>query len=357
MNKKNKLSLHDLTFDELNEFLSSLGVKSFRAKQVWQGLYHQLWQTYADFSTIPKTLREQLEANFTLEPLTINKTITSRDHKTEKSLIQFSDGKTIETVLMKYDTRNTICISTQVGCAMNCDFCATGQMGFFRDLSTSEIVEQVLIYARQLNEKQEKITNIVIMGMGEPFNNYQNTMRAIDILNDQDGFKFGERRITISTVGIIPEINRFAEEHRQVNLAISLHTANNDLRNQLVPINKKYPIEDLIAACKNYLVKTRRRLSFEYALIEGINDSEKDAKDLANLLRGMLAHVNLIPLNSTPDYKYSGSSRDTVDNFKNILDQRHIPCSIRMKRGSEIIAGCGQLVSKSDSTAEQFITE
>ena len=347
MNNNPKPSIHNLTFPELQQHLIQIGSKSSRAKQIWQGLYHQFWETFDDFSTIPVSLREKLAIDFALEPQTIETTQVSQDGKTEKSLLTFRDGKTIETVLMKYDTRNTICISTQVGCAVNCDFCATGQMGFLRNLSTGEIVEQVLFYAKKLQQEDQQLTNIVIMGMGEPFHNYENTIKAIDILNDQEGFKFGERRITISTVGIIPMIERFTEEHRQVNLAISLHAANNSLRSQLIPINKKYPIEPLIEACKQYLDNTRRRLTFEYALIKGINDSEKDARDLSALLHGMLAHVNLIPLNDTPDYKYSGSSRETTDRFKQILDDHHIPCSIRMKRGSEIAAGCGQLASKS----------
>ncbi|MCD4752713.1 MAG: 23S rRNA (adenine(2503)-C(2))-methyltransferase RlmN [Anaerolineaceae bacterium] len=345
-----KPSLHNFTFDEFEQLLHTLNVKSYRLKQLWQGLYHQYWETFEDFSTIPKSLRRILKEKFTFDQLKPINIVTSQDGKTEKTLLELSDGKTIETVLMRYDTRNTICISTQVGCSMNCDFCATGQMGFHRNLSTAEIVKQVLFYAKQLKLTDEHLTNIVIMGMGEPFNNYENTMKAIDILNDSEGFKFSERRITISTVGIIRGIERFGNEHRQVNLAISLHAANDKLRNSLIPINRKYPLQELISACKEYLAKTRRRITFEYALIYGVNDSVNDAQELSRLLKGMLAHVNLMRLNATPGYKYSGSSKEKITLFKEILEQNYIPCSIRMKRGTEIAAGCGQLASKSQNS-------
>lgn len=347
----NKPSLHNFTLDELEQHLHSLNVKPYRVKQLWEGLYHQYWEIFDNFSTIPKTLRLNLKENFSFDKLKPIAVTTSQDEKTEKTLLELSDGKTIETVLMRYDTRNTICISTQVGCSMNCDFCATGQMGFFRNLSTGEIVKQVLFYAKQLKLTKESVTNIVIMGMGEPFINYENTMKAIDILNDSEGFNFSQRRITISTVGLIPSIKRFGDEHRQVNLAISLHAANDKLRNSLIPINRKYPLHELISACKEYLAKTRRRITFEYALINGINDSAKDAQELSRLLKGMLAHVNLLRLNSTTGYKYSGSPKEKITLFKEILEQNHIPCSIRMKRGTEIAAGCGQLASKSQNNS------
>jgi len=346
----NKPDLHNFTFNEFEQHLRNLNVKSYRVKQLWQGLYHQYWETFDDFSTIPKTLRLILQEKFTFDRFIPMEIDTSQDGNTEKTLLKLPDGKTLETVLMRYNTRNTICISTQVGCRMNCDFCATGQMGFHRNLSTAEIVKQVLFYAKQLTLSDEHLTNIVIMGMGEPFNNYENTMKAVDILNDNEGFKFSERRITISTVGLIQGINRFGDEHRQVNLAISLHAANDGLRNLLIPINRKHPLKELISACKDYLIKTRRRITFEYALIDGVNDSAKDAQELSRLLKGMLAHVNLMRLNTTPGYKYSGSSKEKITLFKEILDQNHIPCSIRMKRGTEIAAGCGQLASKSQNS-------
>jgi 23S rRNA (adenine2503-C2)-methyltransferase len=246
---------------------------------------------------------------------------------------------------MKYKKRNTLCLSTQVGCAMNCEFCATGQMGFFRNLTTDEIVQQVIFFSDWLRKEEETLTNVVYMGMGEPFNNYDAVMKSIMILNDHQGFDFGQRRITISTVGLVPQIDQFTKENCQVNLAISLHTTNDELRNQLVPINRRYPINTLIASCRNYAQTTRRRISFEYALMDGINDSVQDAENLARLLHGMLCHVNLIPLNATEGSKFRGTTPEATESFKQVLDQHHIPASIRLRRGLDIAAGCGQLAT------------
>jgi 23S rRNA (adenine2503-C2)-methyltransferase len=255
------------------------------------------------------------------------------------------EGNAIEAVLMTYDVRRTLCISTQAGCAMGCVFCATGQMGFKRNLTSGEIVEQVLYYARLLKSEGEHVTNIVIMGMGEPFHNYQATMDAIDRLNDPQGFRLGERRFTISTVGLIPMIHKFADEKRQINLAISLHAANDDLRTSLLPINRKYPITELIAACRDYVNKTNRRITFEWALIQGINDTENDARALAKLLQGLICHVNVIPLNPTKNFSGKATTHDRALAFQAVLAQAGIPCTIRLRRGIDIAAGCGQLAT------------
>ena len=228
---------------------------------------------------------------------------------------------------------------------MNCSFCATGQMGFKRHLTSGEIVEQVIYYARMLADKDDKVTNVVVMGMGEPFHNYDATIKAIDILNDHDGFNFGERRFTISTVGLVPMIYKFANEKRQINLAISLHTTNNALRSSMIPINQKYPVEELIAACRQYVAQTNRRITFEWALIQGVNDSPQNAKDLADLLHGLLCHVNIIPLNPTHNFEGQASSRTQALLFQAELESHNIPCTIRLRRGIEIAAGCGQLAS------------
>jgi 23S rRNA (adenine2503-C2)-methyltransferase len=229
---------------------------------------------------------------------------------------------------------------------MGCVFCATGQMGFKRHLTSGEIVAQVMYYARKLKEQGEVVTNVVLMGMGEPFHNYENTLKAIDRLNDPKGFNLGARRFTISTVGLVPMIRKFAKEKRQVNLAISLHAANNIQRSALLPVNRKYPIEEVIDACREYVEKTGRRVTFEWALINGENDTPEVAHELANLLKGLLCHVNVIPLNPTKKFAGKATTRERARNFCDILNQAGIPCTIRIRRGIDIQAGCGQLASR-----------
>lgn len=232
---------------------------------------------------------------------------------------------------------------------MGCVFCATGQMGFRRNLSSGEIIEQVLFFARSLAQEKKSVTNIVIMGMGEPFHNYDSVLSAIDRLNDPEGFNLGARRFTISTVGIIPGIERFTQEKRQVNLAISLHAANDKLRSSLLPVNKKYPLSDLLAAGRNYVEQTHRRLTFEWALIQDVNDSPQDAEELADLVSGLLCHVNIIPLNPTKKYSGKTTTHERALTFQAVLQARGIPCTIRLRRGIEINAGCGQLASSANS--------
>jgi 23S rRNA (adenine2503-C2)-methyltransferase len=272
--------------------------------------------------------------------------LDSRDGQTRKTLFKLQDGYLIEAVLMRYDKRRTLCISTQAGCAMGCVFCATGQMGFKRHLTSGEIVAQVMYYARMLNEEKQSVTNIVIMGMGEPFHNYNNTMSAIDRLNNSDGYNFGARRFTISTVGLVPMIKRFSNEKRQVNLAISLHAADDTLRQSMLPVNKRYKIDELLDASREYVEKTGRRITFEWALINGVNDTPEQAHKLAARLKGLLCHVNAIPLNPTEGYDGKAASRERAIKFKEILDQAGIPCTIRVRRGIDIQAGCGQLADK-----------
>jgi 23S rRNA (adenine2503-C2)-methyltransferase len=243
---------------------------------------------------------------------------------------------------MGYRRRTTLCISTQAGCAMGCSFCATGQMGFARQLSAGEIVEQVLLFAAR-----ERISNIVFMGMGEPFHNYEATLEAVDRLNDPEGMAFGARRMTLSTVGLVPQLERFTRERRQVNLAVSLHAATDDLRDRLVPINRKYPLDVLMGACRAYIQLTGRRLTFEWALIRDVNDGEDQALALASRVRGLNCHVNLIPLNPTSGYPGQASPRERAAAFRTVLTSRGIPCTVRVRRGLDIDAGCGQLAAKS----------
>lgn len=338
--------INDFTLQELKELITEMGEPAYRGKQIWQMIYKQLIFDPADFSNLSKELRQKLDERFCFAPLCPEKILKSSDEQTNKLLFCLQDGRMIESVLMRYNERNTICISTQVGCPMNCAFCATGQMGFIRNLSTGEIVGQVLYFAKLLKEEGKKLTNIVVMGMGEPFHNYDAVMKAIDIINDPDGMNFGERRITISTVGLVPRIEQFTAAKRQVNLAVSLHAPSNALRDKIIPANKKYPIDSLLEACKNYTEKTGRRITFEYALIHGLNDNYENAVQLCKRLKGMLCHVNLIPLNSTNKYEGSGSNHDRTQSFKSVLDKNGIPCSVRLKRGVDIGAGCGQLLAE-----------
>ena len=347
--------IYDLEHADLVSLLTELGEPSYRADQIWQGLYKQYWNTPDEFTNLPKSLREQLGKYLRFEPLQPIKYLDSSDGQTRKTLFQLHDKRLIEAVLMKYDPsthkgqgRRTLCISSQAGCAMGCVFCATGQMGFMRNLTSGEIVAQVMYYARMLHDPstgsgRENVTNIVLMGMGEPFHNYEQVMAAIDRLNDPDGYNFGARRFTISTVGLVPMIRRFADEKRQVNLAISLHAAEDEERSSIIPVNKKYNISKLLEACRYYVDQTSRRVTFEWALIEGVNDTEEVARKLASRLKGLMCHVNAIPLNPTTGYKGRATNRQSAVRFKETLEQAGVPCTIRMRRGIDIQAGCGQL--------------
>lgn len=335
--------LYDLSLSALTDLITEWGEPAYRARQIWQGLYHNFYTSPDEFSTLPKGLRQRLAETFEMMPLVPVTQIASQDGQTVKTLFRLHDGRHIEAVLMKYERRRTLCISTQVGCAMGCVFCATGQMGFKRHLSSGEIVAQVMYYTRQLHQAGERVTNIVIMGMGEPFHNYDNTMAAIDRLNDPAGYNFGARRITISTVGLVPAIRRFTQERRQVNLAISLHAADDALRASLLPVAKAYPLDELLTACREYTETTHRRISFEWALIQGVNDTPEQARLLASKIKGMLCHVNAIPLNPTRGYQGKATSRERAERFRTILEEAGIPCTIRVRRGIEISAGCGQL--------------
>ncbi len=360
----NTILIYDLSLPELTSILSNWGEPAYRARQIWQGLYRNFWNTPAEFTNLPAILRQKLVASLEFNAIVPTNALQSSDGETVKTLFQLHDGKAIETVLMKYDPsaarqdhhnssgqgRRTLCISTQVGCAMGCVFCATGQMGFKRHLSSGEIVAQVMYYARLLHDPStgsggEVVTNVVVMGMGEPFHNYDNTMAAIDRLNDPDGYNFGARRFTISTVGVIPAIRRFAAEKRQVNLAISLHAADDSLRVSMLPVNKRYPLDELLEACREYVATTGRRITFEWALVNGVNDTPEQAHLLASKLKRLLCHVNAISLNPTEGYSGKATTRQRADEFKEILTRSGVPCTIRLRRGIDIQAGCGQLSS------------
>jgi 23S rRNA (adenine2503-C2)-methyltransferase len=348
MNADSRNSLYDLDLAEMQALLKDWSEPVFRAKQIWDWLYVRLAASYDAMTNLPKPLRDRLGAVYPIGRLTPQIDLRSADSWTRKILFALPDGSQIETVLMEYDTRNTVCVSTQAGCAMGCTFCATGQGGFQRNLTAGEIVEQVLFFERELRKTDprstdHRLTNLVLMGMGEPFANYSALMGALDRLSDPIGYNFGARRITVSTVGLVPMIERFAQARSQVNLAVSLHAATNELRASMLPINKRYPLEVLIPACRAYTETTHRRLSFEWAMIEGVNDTPAQARALGQLIKGMLCHVNLIPLNPTHGYAGAASTRERIATFRAILDEAHIANSLRVRRGIDIHAGCGQL--------------
>ena len=335
--------IFDLTYAELEDQMKKLGQPSFRAKQIWVAIYQTFRTTPQEITTLSKDLREIIDNTFSFQALTPVRAIESKDGRTIKTLFRLEDGNLIEAVLMYYDDRRTLCISSQSGCGIGCSFCATGQMGFRRSLTSGEIIAQVLYYARFLAETDDRVTNVVMMGMGEPFQNYDQVMAALNRLNNPDAFGLGARRFTISTVGLVPKIIQFADENTQYNLAISLHTVDDELRSRLIPINKTYPVNKLIGACRYYARKTSRRVTFEYALIQGVNDSAEDAEALAKKIRGLICHVNLIPLNPTEGYDMQPTTSAQADAFREVLEANNIPCTIRLRRGIEIQAGCGQL--------------
>jgi len=343
--------LQDLTFEQLQDHLLEDGLPKFRAVQVWQGLFGEMAASYEDITPLPKTLRAALTLRLPWTRLDLLQLVRSKDRRTAKALFQLEDGETIESVIMIYPERSTVCLSTQVGCAMGCTFCATGLGGFVRNLTPGEIVAQTCFAAKWLKDQGRRLSNLVYMGMGEPLANYDATLRSIRILNDSRGMGIGARSFTISTVGLPDGIDRLADEPLQVNLAVSLHAATDQRRSRLVPVNDRYPISAVLGACRRYIEKTHRRVSFEMTLIENVNDAESDATELANLLQGMLCHVNLIPLNAptTERSKLGTSSSDRVQAFADVLDRQGIPVSVRSSRGAEIDAGCGQLRARNAS--------
>ncbi|MCX7668851.1 MAG: 23S rRNA (adenine(2503)-C(2))-methyltransferase RlmN [Anaerolineae bacterium] len=360
------ISLLDLSRAELTDRLAGWGAPRYRADQIWEWIYKKLVTDPAQMTNLPKDLRERLAALGPINPLDVVVEQRSQDRQTIKWLFRLPDGVTIESVLMLYDERRTVCISTQAGCAMGCVFCATGQAGLARNLTAGEIVAQVLAAARWLATTDDarpttpaaqrptdvgdqqprgdnRLTNIVVMGMGEPLANYERTWTALRTLTDPAGFGLGARHITLSTVGLPHGIRKMAEEPLQINLAVSLHAANDDLRTQLVPINHRYPIAEVMAAVRDYVGRTHRRVTFEYALMKGINDMPAHARELAALLKGLLCHVNLIPLNPVAGSPYQPSTAEAAAQFQQILEARGIAATVRLRRGLDIDAGCGQL--------------
>lgn len=337
-------NLYELTQEELASLLMEWGEPKFRAKQIWEWLYDKRVTSFEAMTNLPKSLRERLEAETTLGRLSLVTEQTSNDG-TVKRLYRLPDGQLIESVLMAYDDdRRTACISTQAGCAMGCVFCATGQMGFSRHLSADEIFEQALFFARDLEKENDRLSNVVLMGMGEPFHNYDESLKAIRRLMDELGI--GARHITVSTVGLVPQIRQFADEGLQVKLAISLHAAADAERSALLPVNKRWKLKELIDACRYYVEKTGRRITFEWAAIAGKNDTPEEAHKLGALLKGLMCHVNIIPLNPTGGYMGGPSAIEAVNEFIAVLSEYGVSATVRVRRGIDIDAGCGQLKSK-----------
>lgn len=332
---------YDASRDDVASMLASWGEPRYRAAQVWDGLHRRLRQP-AELTDVPTPLRARL-ADALPSALTEQAERVSDGGGTTKWLWRLHDGATVETVLMRYPARDTVCISSQAGCAMACGFCATGQAGFERHLSAGEIVEQVVRAARRSADEGRRLANVVFMGMGEPLANYDASWAAVERIHDDLGIS--ARHLTLSTVGIIPGIRRLADERLPVNLAVSLHAADDGLRDELVPINRRYPLRDLLAACRDYLTSKGRRLSFEWALIDGINDREVDADRLSGLCRSLplAPHVNLIPLNPTPAYPVRGTPADRVRRFRQQLTSLGVNATVRQTRGVDIEAACGQL--------------
>ena len=339
-------SIYDLDLPATRRLLRDLGEPSYRADQLWQWLYVHLARDVVEMTNLPARLRSSLAVCTQITTPHVSASLISADGETRKDALTLSDGQTIEAVLMRYERRRTACISTQAGCSVGCTFCATGQMGFRRDLTTGEIVAQVIHFARILRSQGDNLTNVVLMGMGEPLLNYDASLAAVRRLTSPLGFRLGQRRVTLSTVGIPPAIRRLAAEGLEIRLAISLHAATDALRDQLVPMNRRYPLDELIEACHWYVEHSNRRVSFEWALIAGVNDGADQARALASRLIGLKSHVNLIPLNPVAGYRERPSSHGQIEQFAAELERQRIAYSIRTRRGADIHAGCGQLAAR-----------
>ncbi|MBI2830894.1 MAG: 23S rRNA (adenine(2503)-C(2))-methyltransferase RlmN [Chloroflexi bacterium] len=355
---QNPVCVTDLNTVQLQELIARMGEPAYRARQLQHWVYQRLAGSFDEMSDLPADFRQKLVQETRLHSITLAHEVTGGDG-TVKALFTLADGKTVESTFMPYPplsgrARQTLCISTQVGCPVGCPFCATGQQGFERNLTPGEIIDQVLYFARRMkdrgngakNKRDNSITNVVFMGMGEPLANYDALLQAIEMLNSPDGLGLGARRMTISTSGLVPGIERLSREKLQVGLAVSLHASDNALRNKLVPINKKYPLEALIAACRAYCKATETRISFEYILFEGLNDSIEQARSVARLLAGLDCHVNLIPANRSADRHFKSPSPEAVAAFQAELQRQSIFCTVREKRGLDIDGGCGQLRSR-----------
>jgi 23S rRNA (adenine2503-C2)-methyltransferase len=340
-------------FQGAEQFAASFDLKPYRLKQLYRAATKELLDSPDAVTTLPKELRAGMAAAgvgfSSVEPIVLQR---SSDERTTKGLFRLHDGKEVEAVLMEFNgDRTTVCISSQAGCAFACAFCSTGQAGFSRNLTPVEIFDQARFFARELLPRGKRITNVVFMGMGEPFHNYDAVMEAVALLNDPNGFGLGHRHITISTVGLVDKIDRFAGEHVQVNLAISLHAPSDDVRSTFMPVNRKFSVGELMDACDRYVQNTNRKVFFEYVMLQGVNDDDACARQLAELMRGKLYHVNLIPYNTTPDGPFAGTADARIWQFAKVLDDAGVPTTVRHNMGRDIAAACGQLRAETQPKA------
>jgi len=339
-----KTDLKDLTMKELENYLERLGEKKFRAKQIFSWIYKGAG-SFGEMTDLSLELRQKLEENAEIKRLRILKVQHSEKDGTRKYLFGLEDGNSIESVFMKYKFGNTVCISSQAGCRMGCSFCASAINGLQRNLTAGEMADQILSIEKDTGEK---VGNIVVMGTGEPLDNYENLSGFIGNINDKSGLNIGMRNITVSTCGLIPKMLDIAKDFPQINLAVSLHAPNDSIRNKLMPISRRYPMDELLKACRRHVELTGRRITFEYALVRGVNDSDRNGEELADKLRGLNCHVNLIPLNRVAETGLYGTERADAERFRALLEKRGIQVTIRRELGSDIDAACGQLRLISD---------
>ena len=339
---ENKKALKNFTEAEMKEFMKEIGEKAFRGTQVYSWIYKGA-KTFDDMKNIPKSLREKLEEVSYIGNIDIELKLESKDGKTKKYLFLLNDGNIIETVMMDYDSRVTVCVSNQVGCRMGCRFCASTMDGLVRNLEPWEILDQIM---KIQEDTGKRVSNLVLMGSGEPLDNYDNTKQFLKIVNDENGLNIGYRHITISTCGIVPKIYELADLEIPINLAISLHSPYDEKRKEIMPVANKYSIKEILDACRYYIKKTNRRVTFEYSLIKDVNDGKKEAEALASLLKGMLCHVNLIPINEVDERDFKKPDKAFIYKFRDYLEERNIPATVRISMGSDISGACGQLRRK-----------
>lgn len=335
-------SLYDLSYQQIQEYALEQGWKKYRGHQIFQWLYRKRVDQIEAMSDLKKETREVLEQEFIISPLTLKERQISKDG-TRKYLFALEDGSLIESVLMSYDFGKSVCVTSQVGCNMSCAFCASGLTKKNRNLTSGEMVAQIMYVQRDLDESEDRVSHIVVMGTGEPFDNYDNVMNFLRTVNDDQGLGIGARHITISTCGIVPKIYEFARAHTQYNLAISLHAPNDELRSKLMPVNNAYPLKELMTAIQYYTEESNRRLTFEYILLKDVNDQPEHVKQLAKLVKGINAYVNLIPYNAVDEHGYQGLSRNEAMRFYDALMKEGVRCTIRKEHGGDIDAACGQL--------------
>ena len=338
-------TIYDFSLAQAEKMLADLGQKPYRAKQLYNWLYRKRAESFDEMSDLPASLIEQLQQSYAVMPLRLLDKQVAKD-RTSKYLFELQDGSTIETVLMHFNFGKSVCVSSQVGCNMGCAFCASGLLKKQRDLTAGEMVGQIMYIQKELDAEGERVDNVVVMGTGEPFDNYDNVMDFCSVINSDHGLAIGARHITISTCGIVPRIREFARGHYQYNLAVSLHAPTDELRRQLMPVDKAYPLNELMDALKEYSEGNHRRLTFEYILLKGVNDSQKDAETLAGLIRGMNAYVNLIPYNEVDEHGFRTTDERAALHFYDWIMKNGVKATLRSRHGEDIDAACGQLRAK-----------